>query len=168
MLYNVQKFENDEYYDEQILNPDIVWYRHNMAGIYRSIGYVDSLGRFSMDHDLMIFLQSREKFQKENINSSSNNSNSNDNRRNSKNLDHKEVTANTNIIVSEDQNKPEFLKIEKVADYNTESNGYYSYLGLNRVFRKFVGVNNSSEEQEFAARMAKEFLNDLLLSQGIN
>lgn len=184
-----------------------------MSKFYRSIGYVDSLGRFSIDTDLINFSQilnlltnknsmlsedmtlnfdqmhnidfknlnllkelgvnPSEMYQQQIAGGQHGNSESSWTHPYAASVSSSHNFANLGLSGlsdlnlndnSKDAERPEFLKVEKVEDYN-ESNSYYNYLGLNKVFKKFVGVNNSTEEQEFAASVAREFLNNLLVSQ---
>ena len=148
---NISKNNTLDYYEEQLNNPDILWYRSNMAKVYRSIGYVDSLGRFSIDNDLIAFNKA--------INILTGQINPNDPANRS--ASGRPAYSGQN---DPDLDRPEHLKVEKMDDYNS-NNSYYNYLGLNKVFKKFVGVSSPSEEQELAASVAREFLNNLLLSQ---
>merc|ERR1711937_230019 len=46
----------EDYYLRQLIDPDLLWHRLPRAGHFRSIGSVDSLGRFSIDKDLQKYL----------------------------------------------------------------------------------------------------------------
>lgn len=158
-VYYFENFSNEfDYYTEVVNNPDILWYRPNMSKHETSIGYVDSLGKFNINKDLI----NRPYVIPSHLADLNINLNLESDRKNIINLINQNITQNF-INSNPHQGNPEHLKVESVEEYNKRSS-YYDYLGIGKVYKKFAG-NTTAEEIEMASSVAREFLNNLLISQ---